>query len=111
MTRSEINRRFYVNHLDEMRARNRGRKRTEAQKARRNQLERGRRRDTAAEYREAITVELLRRDGFDCGVCKASLTGKIHIDHVERGINRIENLRLVHEACNQARNRKYGNAA
>ena len=67
------------------------------------------------EMRETVTVELLRRDGFDCGICKTGLTGKIHIDHIvascSGGGSSLENLRLTHASCNLKRKHTWKKAA
>lgn len=61
-------------------------------------------------YRQVVTVELLRRDGFDCQICNLPLQGKIHVDHImpvrQGGPDTLENLRLSHDSCNYARNRR-----
>jgi 5-methylcytosine-specific restriction endonuclease McrA len=55
-------------------------------------------------------IELLRRDGFDCGICGISLGekgGRLQIDHVtqvhEGGSHTLENVRLTHATCNLSR--------
>lgn len=64
----------------------------------------------SAAYREAIVAFLLDRDGNKCSVClKPFMTGVkwtdgISIDHVVPlalgGLNRLENLQLLHFRCN-----------
>lgn len=54
-------------------------------------------------------TQLLRRDGNVCQLCHEPMKdmSEVTIDHIqpvcEGGTDKLENLRLVHEACNQER--------
>jgi len=58
-------------------------------------------------WRFALIDILRQRDGEFCGVCGGALLGRIQIDHIlpvsEGGVTRIDNLRLAHPSCNNAR--------
>ena len=69
-------------------------------------------------YRAIIMDYLIKRDGFQCGICKLSLeNSQIHFNHIVPlalgGQEIMENLELSHAKCNLAqstaiRKEKYG---
>jgi 5-methylcytosine-specific restriction endonuclease McrA len=54
-------------------------------------------------------TQLLRRDGNMCQLCQEPMTNmdEVTVDHIQPtsqgGTDRLDNLRLVHEGCNQER--------
>lgn len=65
----------------------------------------GNRKSSTKAYRDIIIDFLIKKNGFNCGICNKSLENqKIHIDHIYPvalgGKDIMENLQLAHIKCN-----------